>query len=186
MALRITWLAHDATAAVRRAAFPADEPLEDRTRLQTASLKRSLSRFDRVLMAPERRARETAEALGLEGSIDPLLRECDHGRWAGHPLAELQAAEPAALAAWLTDPEAVPHGGESIADLIGRVGHWMEDPARGQGRILAITHPSVLRAALVHALGAPATAFQRIDAPPRARLVLSRQAKIWRLQSLMR
>jgi broad specificity phosphatase PhoE len=184
MALRITWLAHDATAAVRRAAFPADEPLEDKGRLQAAGLKDSIARQDRVLIAPERRARETAEAVGLAGAIDPLLRECDHGRWAGRALGELQAAEPAALAAWLADPEAVPHGGESIADLIRRIGRWMDDPERGQGRILAITHPSVLRAALVHALGAPASAFQRIDVPPLSRLVLSRQAKIWRLQSL--
>lgn len=184
MALRITWLAHGATAAVRRAAFPLDEPLEDKARLLAAGLKDSIGHFNLVLTAPERRARETAEALGLAASIDPLLRDCDPGVWAGRMLGELQAEVPAALAAWLKDPEAVPHGGESITALIHRIGHWMDDPARGEHRILAVTHPSVLRAAVVHALGAPASAFGRIDAPPLARLVLSREARMWRLQSL--
>jgi broad specificity phosphatase PhoE len=184
MALRITWLAHGATAAVRRAAFPLDEPLEDKARLLAAGLRDSIGRFEVVLTAPEHRARETAAALGLTASIDPLLRDCDPGVWAGRMLGELQAEVPAALAAWLKDPEAAPHGGESIAALIHRVGGWMDDPARGEHRILAVTHPSVLRAATVHALGAPPTAFQRIDAPPLARLVMSREAKMWRLQSL--
>jgi len=184
MTLRITWLAHGATAAVRRAAFPLDEPLEDKARHLAAGLKDSIGRFDLVLTAPERRARETAAALGLGAAIDMALRDCDHGVWAGRMLGELQAEVPAALAAWLADPEATPHGGESIAALIHRIGRWMEDPARGERRILTVAHPSVLRAAAVHALGAPPSAFQRIDSAPLARLVLSRQAKIWRLQSL--
>ena len=84
------------------------------------------------------------------------LRDCDHGSWAGRSLAEIQAEAPEALAAWLSDPAANPHGGESIADLIRRVAAWCDSPERGEGRVLAITHPAVMRAALVHALGAGA------------------------------
>jgi len=34
---------------------------------------------------------------------------------------EVQAQEPEAVAEWMHDPEAAPHGGESIVSLIGRV-----------------------------------------------------------------
>src|ERR1700749_1206541 len=97
MTLQITWIAHGATAATRRAAFPGDEPLEDKARAKAAGLAGTLGRADRVLVAPERRARETADALGLLGTTDEGLRDCDHGRWAGRPLAELEAEVPAAL-----------------------------------------------------------------------------------------
>jgi broad specificity phosphatase PhoE len=184
MTLQITWIAHGATAAVRRAAFPGDEPLEAKARAKAAGLASALGRADQVLVAPERRAWETAHALGLAGTTDGGLRDCDHGRWAGRSLAELQAETPVALAAWLTDPAANPHGGESIADLIRRVAAWSDSPDRGEGRVLALTHPAVMRAALIHALGASPTSFWRIDVAPLSRLILSRHGGSWRLQAL--
>jgi len=184
MTLQITWIAHGATTATRRAAFPADEPLEDKARVKAGRLAGALGRADRVLVAPERRARETADALGLAGVSDRELRDCDHGRWAGRQLAELEAEAPAALTAWLTQLSANPHGGESIADLIRRVAVWCDSPDRGEGRVLAITHPAVMRAALVHALGAAPTTYWRIDVAPLSRLILSRQGISWRLQAL--
>jgi broad specificity phosphatase PhoE len=184
MTLHITWIAHGATAAVRRSAFPGDEPLEEKARTKAAELAQALGRADQVLVASERRARETADALGLAGTTHGALRDCDHGSWAGRSLAELQAEAPEALAAWLTDPAANPHGGESIADLIRRVAAWCDSPERGEGRVLALTHPAVMRAALIHALGASPTAYWRIDVAPLSRLILSRQGASWRLQAL--
>ena len=75
----------------------------------------------------ELRARQTAEALGLSASVQPMLRECDYGRWAGKSLNKIAAHEPAAVDAWLNDPAAAPHGGESILDLIRRVANWLAD-----------------------------------------------------------
>src|SRR6516162_5096792 len=184
MTLRITWLAHDATSATRRASFPEDEPIEAKAREAAARLRDSLPRADRVLIAPERRTRETAAALGLTGACDPLLRDCDHGRWAGRALAELRAEEPHALAAWLEDPDAAPHGGESVADVIRRIARWSDSPERGDGPILAVTHPTVIRAALIHALGAPASSFRQVDVAPLSRLILSRHGAHWRVQAL--
>lgn len=185
MTLRITWLAHGATAATRRASFPEDEQIEEKAREAAARLGESIPRADRVLIAPERRSRETVAALGLTGASDPLLRDCDHGRWAGRALAEVRAEEPQALAAWLEDPDAAPHGGESIADVICRVARWSDSPERGEGRILAVTHPTVIRAALIHAMGAPASSFWRIDVAPLSRLILSRHGVHWRVQALV-
>ena len=183
MTLRITWLAHGATSATRRVSFPEDEPLEEKAREAAARLRDSIPGADRVVIAPERRARETAAALGLSGTSDPLLGDCDHGRWAGRTLAELQAEEPQALAAWLEDPDTAPHGGESVADVIRRIARWSD--SRGEGRILAVTHPTVIRAALIHAMGAPASSFRRIDVAPLSRLILSRHGAHWRIQALV-
>ena len=36
------------------------------------------------------------------------------------------ACVPAELAVWLTDPTQAPHGGESVVDLIDRVGGWLD------------------------------------------------------------
>ena len=55
---------------------------------------------------------QTAQALGLNATIEPELRDCDFGRWRGRTLQEIEDAEPDAIAAWLTDPAAVPHQGE--------------------------------------------------------------------------
>ena len=121
MMLQITWIAHGATAAARRAAFPGDEPLEDKARAKAAGLAPALGRADHVLVAPERRAQQTAEALGQTGRTDGQLRDCDHGSWAGRSLAEIQAEAPEALAVWLSDPAANPHGEESNAEMIRRV-----------------------------------------------------------------
>ncbi|HEX4569378.1 MAG TPA: histidine phosphatase family protein [Dongiaceae bacterium] len=185
MTLRITWLAHGATSATRRVSFPEDESLEEKAREAAARLRDSIPRADRVLIAPERRTRETAGTLGLSGTSDPLLRDCDHGRWAGRTLAELQAQEPRALAAWLEDPDTAPHGGESVADVIRRIARWSDSLERGEGRILAITHPTILRAALIHAMGAPVSSFWRVDVAPLSRLTLSRQGAHWRVQALL-
>ncbi|MBG0816780.1 histidine phosphatase family protein [Planomonospora sp. ID82291] len=133
-----------------------------------------------ALRAPERRCLQTAEALGLRAGPDPLLADWDHGRWRGMTLAEVEAAEPAELAAWLTDPAAAPHGGESVLDLLGRVSGWLS--AVAPGRTVAVTHPAVVRAAVVHALDAPARSFWRVDAAPLTRVALTGRGGRWRLR----
>src|SRR5689334_23413628 len=60
------------------------------------------------------------------------------------------------LAIWLTDPTRAPHGGESVVDLISRVGGWMDTLTARRGRLVAVTHPAVVRAAILVALDAPA------------------------------
>jgi broad specificity phosphatase PhoE len=91
------------------------------------------------------------------------------------------ASEPDAAASWLADPDAAPHGGESLAALVRRVGGWM-DSAGLSGHVLAVTHPAVIRAALVYALGAPTTCFWRIDIAPLSLTKLRRNATQWSLR----
>jgi broad specificity phosphatase PhoE len=51
---------------------------------------------------------------------------------------------------------------------------------------VAITHPAVVRAAIVHALGAPPAAFWRIDVAPLSRTDLSGRDGRWNLRGIGR
>jgi broad specificity phosphatase PhoE len=159
---RLLLVPHAATAATRVGAFPLDEPLDARGRAACGGL--AVPSRCAVLVAPAVACRETASAAGLfDFEVDPGLADCDYGAWAGRSLEELSAD---ALAAWRTDPDARPHGGESLAAFAARVGAWLDAQAVVDGVVVGITHASVVRAALVHALGAPLDAFWRIDAAP--------------------
>lgn len=157
---------HARTAAVRRAAFPVDEPLDERGRADAAALVGTLSAPE-VLCSPARRARETCAALGLDEPVeDPALAECDFGTWAGRTLAEVHADDPGGVTAWMTDPEAAPHGGESLRTFAARVAGWMGAQADRDGGAIVVTHGGVVRTAVAHALDAPVQATWRIDVTP--------------------
>jgi broad specificity phosphatase PhoE len=65
MPTRLTLICDGATAATRVAAFPRDEPLEDRALSRAAVLGHGLRRADRALTSLALRARQTA-ALSLD------------------------------------------------------------------------------------------------------------------------
>ena len=166
---RLVLVRHATTAAVRAAAFGADEPLDERGRAAAAALRGALARADETYVSTALRARQTAEAAGwAPAMVDPALDECDFGRWAGRTLAEVHAAEPEAAATWMAEPDAAPHGGESLTALLRRVARWLDDQAGRDGSAVAVTHGGVVKAAVIAALDAPAPAFWRIDVGPAA------------------
>lgn len=173
--IRLTLLVHGATAANRAAAFPADEPLEPRARAAAEGLRGRFSPSE-SLTSPALRARETAAALGLAARVEPALRDADAGRWTGRAMADV---EPASLIAWMTDPDARPDGGEATAEVIARVAAWLESRVGVEGRCLAVTHVSVVRAAVIAVLGAPPAAFWRIDVPPLSATDLVSDGRRW-------
>ncbi|MGI8845139.1 MAG: histidine phosphatase family protein [Thermoleophilaceae bacterium] len=162
---RLLLLRHATTPAVRRSAFPLDEPLDAAGEASASALHGRLGRGD-ALSSPALRARATATAAGLDAVAEPALAECDFGSWAGRTLAEVWESEPADAEAWMTDPGAAPHGGESLLALLERIGRWLDSQAARDGRCVAITHGGVVKAAVVHALGADPLAFWRVDATP--------------------
>jgi broad specificity phosphatase PhoE len=150
---------------VRRNAFPIDEPLDDAGRRAASQLAGKLGRGE-AICSPALRARETAAAAGLDAAVEPLIAEGDLGAWAGRTLAEVHEADPDGVGAWLMDPHACPHGGETLAALLQRVAAWLDGQAALDGRAIAVSHAGVVKAAVVHALGAPAAAFWRVDVAP--------------------
>jgi broad specificity phosphatase PhoE len=67
----------------------------------------------------------------------------------------------------MTDPTARPHGGETIAELVVRVRALLDDLHAGPSEeVVAVTHGSVIRAAVAVVLDASPSAFWRIEAAP--------------------
>ncbi len=176
---RLILVRHASTEAVRRGAFPLDESLDRHGAADATAASATIPRVDEAWCGPSRRARQTAEALGLDARVDAALDECDFGRWHGRQLADLHAEDADAVAAWMSDPAAAPHGGESIADLLDRVHAWLAARAGRGGRTLAVTHAGFIRAAIVVALGAPAQAFWRIDIAPLSHTILHERDGRW-------
>jgi len=165
---RLLLARHAATSATRTAAFPLDEPIAEGCAAAAAGLAELVRPGAEVLVSPALRCRQTATAAGLTARVEPRLAECDFGAWGGRTLAALHAERPAEVAAWIADPAAAPHGGESLRTFAARVADWLDEQAGEDGTTLAIAHGGVVKAALVHALGAPLDAFWRLDAAPLA------------------
>ena len=177
--VRLTLVSHAMTDAMAAGRFPTDEPLNSVGHRQVdASIELGVT--ERAYCGPEKRSRQTAELLGLQASIDTRLADLDCGRWRGDVLGRV---DPADLAIWLTDPTRAPHGGESVVDLIERVRGWMDSVTADRARLVAVTHPSVIRAAIVIALDAPPKSFWRIDIAPASRTVMHFRGHAWSLRS---
>jgi broad specificity phosphatase PhoE len=114
------------------------------------------------------------------------VRDCDYGRWSGQSLDALQAEEPLAVAQWLDDPQAAPPGGESLRQVLDRVATWLEAESRQPRKTIVITHAAVIRAAIIHAIGAPPRSFWRIDVAPLSRTTLTVREGRWTLRSIER
>lgn len=135
MSNRVILVCHAPTSATRQVDFPLDESLDAHGLGQAREQATSLTQVDVVWSSPARRCVETADALGLQAQTERTLRDCDYGRWQGRSLTDIAAGEPDAVAAWLGDPAAAPHGGESVLDLIARAGDWLENLRGGPRRV---------------------------------------------------
>jgi broad specificity phosphatase PhoE len=176
--VRLTLVSHGMTDAMAAGRFPADEPL-------THNGHRQVGRFEipsnaRQVAGPELRARQTADLLGLRAAIEPRLAELDCASWRGKTLRSIPADD---LQAWLTDPARAPHGGESIACLIDRVAGWLKSLSDDTVPTVAVTHPAVIRAAILVTLDAPPKSFWRIDIASGGRTVLHFRDERWTLRS---
>ncbi|MEU9122790.1 histidine phosphatase family protein [Streptomyces sp. NPDC048506] len=186
MSVRLKLLAAARSSSLLETRFDDDRPLDVAGWHETERAAPVLCRLAAAELrycSPSARCRETGEALGLRPLAQPALRDCDMGRWRGRTLAEVTAAEPRAVEAWLADPRSAPHGGESLLAFIRRVGNWLDTrPTEDAAGLLAVAEPDVVRAALVYALQAPPHSYWRIDVPPLSVTTLSGRPGSWSLQ----
>ncbi len=177
--VRLTLVAHAMTDAIAAARFPGDEPLNDvgcrQAEAAAAQFRRGVSYFT----GPERRARQTAGLLGFDATVDPLLADLNCGPWQGKRLEDVP---PGDLMVWLTDPTRAPHGGESITELMQRVARWLNSLTENAAATVAVTHPAVIRAAILLALDVPAKSFWRMDIAPLSRTALHYRGGCWTLR----
>lgn len=162
------WLIRHALVQENARAFlygVMDVPLCETTLLEQAPMYRSLAaRLPRPadwLVTPLSRTRRTAETIFAHGyppaslTVEPGLIEQSLGEWQGLPHADLPArlALPA-HAFWPLAGNEKPPGGESMAEVITRVGATMErlaakHPSRN---VVIVSHGGAIRGAIAHAL----------------------------------
>ena len=186
MTAHLLLLCHAATASARTAGFPLDdEPLDPVAEARLRRFRGRVRHSDRQLASPLPRA------FGTGGRARPLARR----RNPVSPIATTDAggagryrrrngASRKASRRGSRIPTKAPHGGESISDLIVRMRDWLAGQAAVSGVTLAVTHASVVRAALVAALDAEPRAFWRIDVAPLSMARLSGRAGRWNLVGL--
>lgn len=180
MDIRLLLVSHASTAAMRAGRFSADESLDERGLAEaTAARERlSIARDATAFVSPAPCARETASALGLAATVAPELADIDYGQWHGRRLADLAVEAPQDLAAWTRDPDALVHDGESFSQLVKRIGRWLDGPGDARN-VVGVTHAPVIRAAIVHALGASPAVFPRIEIAPLSVVELRRSQRGW-------
>jgi len=185
-AVRLTLVAHAPTAAASRLVLGDLGPALPGRLPPLPAAERAGP--DPAWCGPEPACLGTAAALGLAGRVVPALAGLDHGRWTGRSLAEVAAEDPAGLAAWTGDPDARPHGGETLAELVARVAAPLDQLAAtaAPGRTVWVVAPLVCRAVVVAALAAPASVVLGLDVAHAGTVTLSRSAGRWRLQGLAR
>lgn len=129
-----------------------DLPIDGVGQSQAAALVTALPRIDRVISSPSLRACQTAAVLGVEPEIDERWLEMDFGEFDGVVMAELP---PELLRTWMTDPDFVPAGGESLRMLAARVHDACDEllEAAREQEIVVVTHATPIKAAMAWALG---------------------------------
>ncbi|OAH12036.1 histidine phosphatase family protein [Streptomyces jeddahensis] len=186
MAVHLVLLCASTWDAARDAVF-GDGALNERALLE-AGAARALPLYSPAVRAPSARCAQLADALGLETTVEPALRGLDYGEWTGRTVGDVVADDPYGYHAWLTDPDAVPHGGESIRGLCRRTANWLNGMEPDTGHALAIVEEAAVRALLLHAQGAPARAFWHVDVPALStvRLTPSGHSRTIRLEPVLR
>ncbi|MFJ9867727.1 histidine phosphatase family protein [Streptomyces sp. NPDC101165] len=178
MTIRLTFLCAPGSDAALDP-FLGDAPLSDHSLCEARVVGAGLPAHGLVVRAPSIRCSQTAEALGLDAASEPALRDLDLGTWCGHSVGDVAATDPDGFTAWLTDPDAAPHEGESVRRLCHRIATWLSGVAPDPGHVLAITEAAVVRAALVHALAVPARAFWHISVPHLSTVSLTWRGGSW-------
>ncbi len=125
-------------------------------------LARRLPRPASWIVTPLSRTRRTADAIFAAGypeqplAVEPSLIEQDLGEWQG--MAHASIVDKLTMPGhpfWPLNGQETPPGGESFAELLGRVAAGMERLATdyaGQD-VVIVAHGGSIRAAVAHALG---------------------------------
>ena len=154
----------------------------------TAALSRLRSLLPRAHVAissPARRARETAETLGLLAAPDPAFGEQDFGGWTGRTHEDIRRESEAAHDAfWRAPATNRPPGGESFVDQIARVRDGVA--ALPAGDVVLIAHAGTIRAALAVALEIPPDKALSFVIDPLSLTRLDRLDTNWRVVAVNR
>jgi broad specificity phosphatase PhoE len=175
---RLTLICHAVTPLQKQGRFPYDESVAADWHDAALSLSGRYPKKTRLVCGPEARTRQTAGLFGADPQIEEALRDGDFGRWKGQDIGQLDSQQ---LQDWMADSTCAPHGGESVVQICTRVERWMKSLESQPGHVLAVTHPFVIRAALLYVMRFPLSMFYLIDIEPLSSTEL-RFNNVWRLR----
>lgn len=129
-----------------------DEPLDDVGLAQARALAERLMPVDELISSPLARARQTAEAFGVDFEVDDRWVELSYGVYEGVAHADTPSG---VWTKWRSDAGFVPEGGESLATLDRRVRGACEELRRraSDHNVVVVSHVSPIKAAVGWALG---------------------------------
>ena len=148
---RVFFIRHAETEMAGRFCGHSDPELNAHGREQAQGLRSLFGRepLACVYSSDLRRAKSTADAMGVPVVVRPALREIDFGRWEGLRWEEIERADPEYAREWVDRyPSLTAPGGETFAAFEMRVlGEldWLLDQRRP---IAVVTHGGVLRVVL--------------------------------------
>ena len=178
---KIVMIRHGETSwnAERRSQGWLDPSLND-VGLRQAELMgdhvRSAYEFERVVSSDLRRCTMTADALKLDYSTDPLLREINTGEFGGMLIADIQERFPDDVVTWDAGYGRAP-GGESWLDLAARSGSFLAESGvlDASGDVCLVSHGGTIRALLAVMLGLSVNATRRFAQSNTGITVVSRE-----------
>jgi broad specificity phosphatase PhoE len=146
----------------------ASEGMWQATRLASRFSPGSL---DALHTSPMQRCRETAAALeaasDLTAVVDPAADEVDFGGWTGSRFTELE--DDPRWRGWNLDRDhAAAAGGETMECVRARVVTLLDKllARHRHGRVAVVTHAEIVRTAVLHVLGLPLQAYDRLEISP--------------------
>jgi broad specificity phosphatase PhoE len=156
-----------------RYAGSTDIPLSPRGQEQAEKLANWVSSVDlaAIWVSPLLRARETVRpserVTGITARVDARLREIHFGRGEGLTNIGIRQSFPEAFAAFESDP--VSHhlsGGEDPRDVALRAIECFKEieTIHPRGRVLVVTHNTLIRVALCQLLGVPLSKYRTVFA----------------------
>ena len=156
--------------AQARFAGREDVPLTARGRRQAEAVAARIRplRPSVVLTSPLQRCRTTAEAIAAEVGapvvIDERLMDGLLGEWTGYRASEIEQRWPAEFAAWRSDPDALPPGGESFNGIRDRVRPLLNEAVQSyRGHTVAlVTHAATGKMVLATALNVGSAVAYRV------------------------
>jgi broad specificity phosphatase PhoE len=154
-----------------------DVELTDRGRAQARALGAAVASrsFALVLASPLRRATETCRLAGLDGTVDPDLREWDYGDYEGRTTPEIREEVPG----WTVWKGPVP-GGERLEEVAARADRVVERLTSAAGDVAVVSHGHLLRVLAARWLELPAVEGRRfaLDTATVSLLGLERETRV--------
>lgn len=155
--------------AVGRYAGREDVELTDRGREQAAAVAERVAPLhpDVVLSSPLRRCRDTAAVISARVPDVQLREELSDGtlgEWTGHTAEQIGQRWPEQFAAWRSNADARPPGGESFTEIRTRVSRLLTDVLNEHaGRVVVlVTHSATTKMLLAQALDVPSDVAYRL------------------------